>query len=132
MPGIVAPRRLRSPGTGAPPEGGGAGVGEAEGLVEGVAVVAAAEDGGEVGGGGQARRGDLGADALAAGGGDDGHAADVEDGAVGGGDDGADRVAVEAGQEQGQAGDAEAGRRGVDGARGPAGGGAGEGLDAGR
>jgi hypothetical protein len=73
----------------------------------------------------------VGADALAAGGFHDGDAADVEDGAVGGGDGGADRPAVQAGQQEGQAPDSQAGLRGVDGAGGPAGGAAGEPLDTG-
>src|SRR5687768_741194 len=123
--------RSGRPGAGMPPEGARAGVGEAEAAVEGVALGAAREDGGEGGGGGQAGEGQVGADALAAGRFENGDAADVEDGAVGGGDGGADGVAVEAGQEEGQAGDPQAGLRGVDGARGPAGGAAGEGLDAG-
>jgi hypothetical protein len=73
----------------------------------------------------------VGADALAAGGLHDGDAADVEDGAVGGGDGGADRPAVQAGQQEGQAGDPQAGLRRVDGARAPAGSAAGEPFDTG-
>src|ERR687892_1061257 len=109
MPGIVAPRRSGRAGRWAPPEGALADVAEAEAAVDGVAVLAAGEDGGEVGGGGQAGHGQPGADALAAGRLQDGDAADVEDGGVAGGDGGADRLAVEAGPQPGQAGGPQAG-----------------------